>query len=98
MPRTRLYEEHEVTPELRRLYQDLRTSFDLPFVPSIFKLSAAVPEYLKTMWSDLGPVARSREFEAAAKALEEFAQSLTASSGWSFADQERVLAGQRFSA
>lgn len=98
MSLTRLYEEHEVTPELRRLYQDVRLSFDLPFVPSVFKLTAALPEYLKAMWHDLGPVARSREFQMAAKALEEFAHSQLVSQGWSFAEQERVLAGQRFSA
>ena len=97
MPLSRLYEEHEIAPELRHLYRDIRSSFDLPFVPSIFKMAAGAPDYLKLMWSDLGPVARSREFQAAAKALEEFAHSLTVSNGWCFADQERVLARQRFS-
>lgn len=97
MALTRIYEEHEVGPELRRIYSDIRSSFDLPFVPSIFKLFAGTPEYLKLIWDDLAPVARSKDFQVAAKALEEFARSLTVSNGWKFADQEKVLAGQKFS-
>lgn len=97
MSLTRAYEEQEVVPELRRLYSDVRLTFDLPFVPTIFKLTAPIPEYLKAMWSDLGSVARSREFQTAGKGLEEFIHSQTVSNGWCFSDQERVLAGQRFS-
>ncbi|MGI9103775.1 MAG: halocarboxylic acid dehydrogenase DehI family protein [Terriglobales bacterium] len=97
MALTRLYEEHEVTPQLRRLYSDVRSSFDLPFVPSLFKAAAYVPDYLKSMWHDLGPVARSREFHSAGMALEEFTRSLAVSDGWHYSDQERVLAEQKFS-
>jgi hypothetical protein len=97
MPLTRLYEEHELAPELRRLYSEIRCSFDLPFVPSLFKASAGNPEYLKAMWHDLAPVARSREFQAATLALEEFTRSLAVSDGWQFSDQQRVLAEQKFS-
>ena len=97
MALTRLYEEPELAPEFRRIYADIRCSFDLPFVPSLFKASAGVPEYLKAMWHDLGPVARSREFQAAGLALEEFTRSLAVSDGWRFYDQQRVLAEQKFS-
>ncbi len=97
MPLSRLYEENELAPELRRVYQDVRHSFDLPFVPSLFKASAGVPEYLKTVWSDLGPVVRSREFQTAGLALEEFTRSLAVSDGWHFADQQQTLLEQKFS-
>jgi hypothetical protein len=97
MALTRVYEEHELEPELKNLFSDVRASFDLPYVPTIFKVVAAQPAYLKLMWNDLGPVARSREFQAAAKALEEFVRSLVVSGGWRFSDQRRVLAGQKFS-
>jgi hypothetical protein len=97
MALTRLYEEQELAPEFRRIYADIRSSFDLPFVPSLFKASAGVPEYLKAMWHDLGPVARSREFQSAGLALEEFTRSLAVSDGWRFSDQQRVLAEQKFS-
>ncbi|MFB3813659.1 MAG: halocarboxylic acid dehydrogenase DehI family protein [Terriglobales bacterium] len=94
---SRLWEEDEVAPELARLYGDIRSSFDLPFVPSLFKQLAAIPHYLQGMWNDLGPVVRSREFQTADRALEEFTRSLAIAGGWRFSDQQRVLAGQKFS-
>ncbi|HEV2989739.1 MAG TPA: halocarboxylic acid dehydrogenase DehI family protein [Candidatus Angelobacter sp.] len=97
MALTRAYEEHEITPELRRLYGNVRTSFDLPFVPTIFKLVAGIPEYLRKMWEDLGPVARSKEFQAAARAFQELAHSTTVSGGWIFSDQSKILAAEKFS-
>lgn len=97
MALTRAYEEHEVADGLLPVYADARAAFDLPFVPSIFKLAAGAPAYLKLMWSDLAPVARSREFHAASADLEEFARSLAISGGWRFTDQQRILAGQKFS-
>ncbi len=97
MALTRVYEEHEVGPELRKTYQDVRYSLDLPFVPTLFKLVAGTPEYFKNIWDDLGAVARSREFGAASKALTEFIQSLVIAGGWRFSDQQRVLAAQKFS-
>lgn len=97
MSLNRMYEETEVSRDLRRIYGDIRASLDLPWVPSIFKLAAGSPQYLSTMWHDLGPVARSREFQAASKALEEFVRSLAVSDGWQFSAQDRVLAAQKFS-
>lgn len=97
MALTRAYEEHEVTPELRRLYASVRRSFDLPFVPTIFKLFAGMPQYLRRMWDDLDPVVRSREFQSAAEALQELAHSAAVSGGWTFSDQPKVLAADKFS-
>jgi hypothetical protein len=93
----RMYEETDVSRDLRRIYGDIRTSLDLPWVPSIFKLAAGSPQYLTTMWHDLDPVARSQEFQGAAKALEEFVRSLAVSDGWNFSAQDRVLSAQKFS-
>lgn len=94
---TRAYEEHEVTPEIRRIYSNIRTTFDLPFVPTIFKLSAGVPLYLKTIWKDLESVVGSREFETAANAMQEIAHSSAVSGGWKFSDQPGTLAADKFS-
>lgn len=97
MALTRAYEEHEVTPELRRTYCSIRTAFDLPFVPTLFKLSAGIPEYLLKMWDDLGPVVCSKEFQTAAQAFQEIAHSTAVSGGWTFSDQPKVLAAEKFS-
>lgn len=97
MSLARAFEEHEVGPDLRRIYQEARTALDLPFTPTLFKVCAGAPEYLKLMWADLGPVARSKEFHSAAKALGELVRSDAAQGGWRFGDQTRALAGERFS-
>jgi hypothetical protein len=97
MALTRAYEEHEVTPELRRLYGSVRSSFDLPFVPTIFKLFAGIPQYLRKMWDDLDQVVGSKEFQSASQALQELAHSAAVSGGWTFSDQPKVLAADKFS-
>jgi hypothetical protein len=93
---TRAFEEHEVPPDLKRLYADIRSSFDLPFVPTLFKVLAASPEYIKLMWNDMGTLARSKEFHVASRALEEMVRSLVVRGGWRFPDQQRILAAQKF--
>jgi Halocarboxylic acid dehydrogenase DehI len=95
---TRAYEEHEIGSDLRRIYADIRTALDLPYVPTPFKVLAAQPDYLRAVWSDLGDVLRSREFHAASTALEEFCHSEAVSGGWRFSEQRKQLAGQHFSA
>jgi hypothetical protein len=97
MALTRAYEEHEVPPEIRRMYAGIRTGFDLPFVPTVFKLSAGIPQYLKMVWKDLESVVCSREFETAARAFQEIAHSAAISGGWTFSDQPAVLAADKFS-
>ena len=97
MALTRAYEENEVPPEIRRMYSSIRSALDLPFVPTIFKLSAGIPEYLKVLWKDLETVVASREFETAARALQEIAHSAAVSGGWTFSDQPAVLAADKFS-
>jgi len=97
MALTRAYEEHEVPPEIRRLYGSIRSSFDLPFVPVVFKLAAGVPQYLKGFWKDLEQVSCSKEFQSAAGAFQEIAHSAAVSGGWTFTDPPRVLAGDKFS-
>jgi hypothetical protein len=97
MALTRAYEEHEVPSEIRRMYGSIRTAFDLPFVPTIFKLTAGIPQYLKIVWKDLESVVASREFETAARAFQEIAHSTSISGGWTFSDQPGVLAADKFS-
>src|SRR5579859_3915891 len=94
---SRAFEEHEVAPELRRLYADVQSGFDQPFVPTIFKLLPVVPSYLKLMWKDLNAVACSREFQAATQAFQEIAHSAAVQGGWTFSDQPQVLAADKFS-
>jgi hypothetical protein len=98
MALTRAYEENEVSPEIARVYGDIRDALDLPFVPTLFKLSAGVPEYLRVAWADLDAVARSQEFEFAACTLQEHVRALVVSGGWAFPDHENAIAAQKFDA
>lgn len=93
----RAYEEQEVPPEMRRIFGEIRNAFDLPFVPTIFKILSALPQYLKPIWKDLCPVVCSREFQSAAQAYRELAHSAAVSGGWTFTDQAHVLAAEKFS-
>jgi hypothetical protein len=93
----RAFEEHEVGPDIRRIYSEVRANFDLPFVPTMFKVLAGEPEYFKLMWRDLGPVAASKEFHQASAALDEYIRSEAISGGWRFSDQQRTLAEQKVS-
>jgi hypothetical protein len=97
MALSRAYEEHEVTPEIRRMYASIRSGLDLPFVPTGFKLSAGIPPYLKLVWKDLESVVCSREFDTASRAYQEIAHSAAISGGWTFSDQPGVLAADKFS-
>lgn len=98
MALARVLEESDVSPEVRRIYADVRKSFDLPLVPTMLKVSACVPDYLRVIWSDLAESVRSREFQAATQALEEFACSQVLNGDWRMHDQHKALAGQGFSA
>ena len=97
MSLTRTFEDNEVGPEVERVFADIRAGFDLPFVPTPFRVLAGIPEYLRLMWNDLGHVAASREFRSAVVALQEFVRSEAITGGWCFAGQERVLAEQKIS-
>jgi len=93
----RAFEENEVGAELRRVYAEMRSNFDLPFVPTMFKNLAASPPYLKGMWHQLGPIALSQEFHAASDTLEGFVRVQALGGGWRLRDQERMLAEQKVS-
>lgn len=97
MPLNRIYEEREVSSETAHIYGDIRSAFDLPYVPSLFKMLAGCPEYLRLAWRDLEPVVSSREFSTTANAMEEFIRSRAISGGWRLGEQERLLAGQKVS-
>lgn len=97
MPLTRIYEEREVSSEAARIYSEIRSAFDLPFVPSLFKVLAGCPEYLRLVWKDLESVVSSREFDTSAAAMDEFIRSRAISGGWRLGEQEKLLAGQKVS-
>ena len=97
MSLTRALEVNEVAPDIRPIYEEIRSALDLPFVPTLFKVAAAHPKYLREMWEDLFEVACSREFHAAADVLTQFVNAQVIGTNWRFSNQERSLAAQKFS-
>lgn len=97
MSLTRAYEANELAPDLQPIYEEVRAAFDLPFVPTIFKVAAGNPRYLREMWEDLYEVACSREFHAAADVLGQFVMGHVVGTNWRFSNQERLLSAQKFS-
>lgn len=97
MPLTRVIEESEAFPVARRIFSEVRAAFDLPYVPTLFKVLAGNPNYLQAAWSDLGPVVTSREFLNSANAMLEFVRSEAITGAWRLGDQERLLASQKIS-
>lgn len=97
MSLSKIHEENDVSSDAARIYGDIRAAFDLPYVPSFFKILAGCPEYLRLLWKDLESVAASREFGTAAAAMEEFIRSRAISGGWRLGDQEKLLANQKVS-
>ncbi len=62
----RALEVNELAPDVRPIYDEVRSAFDLPYVPTIFKAAAGNSTYLREMWDDLYEVACSKEFHDAA--------------------------------
>jgi len=94
---TRAWEENDVSRDIKRIFMDARSALNLPYVPTLFKVLANSPDYLKVAWDDLAPVVRSKEFHAAGLALEEYIYSMVMAGGWRFNEQRRELQDQRFS-
>jgi len=97
MPLVRALELNEVTPDLRPVYDQIRHSLDIPYVPTIFKVAAGNSAYLREVWDDLYDVACSKEFHAAAETLAQFVSGRVISTDWQLSNQERLLAAQKFS-
>lgn len=46
-----LIEEHQASPELKHLYQEIKSHFNLDFVPNVYKAMAIQgPEAMQMMW------------------------------------------------
>jgi alkylhydroperoxidase family enzyme len=48
-PRIRILQEGQAEGELAELYQSLRETFGMPFVPDVFKLASIRPDLLRVL-------------------------------------------------
>lgn len=61
--------EDQADEATRAVYQDIRRSLRVPFVNFIFRVLANEPAFFHPAWQRLGPLCRTRAFEAAADRL-----------------------------
>lgn len=67
--RPRFIRESEATGAIAGVYQDIRQTLGLPFVPAPFLVYAAVPKFLELHWAALRPLAQTPEFFALAERI-----------------------------
>jgi len=65
--------EEEATGDIKGIFEDLKKTFRVPFVSSVFRELAARPDYLSVAWRQLHTNAQTAYFERSADELREFA-------------------------
>lgn len=66
-------EEAEATDEVKALYEDIESTFGLPFVNTDYKTMANWPGFLKLAWEDIKIIMNSPHFSEGKTAMLEFA-------------------------
>lgn len=102
MPRTPLsqtdpipvmVEEHHALDDLDALYDDTKTTLQLPFVNSDYKAMARWPNYLALAWGDLKPHVDSEPYNRVRRTIHEQAVAIAEHLPYPyFVDQVRALA------
>ena len=69
MPTVKLIEEDEASPQVAAIYADIKTTFGLPFVPSLFKAMAHYPAYLEATWNRYKAIMLSGQLDRRTKEI-----------------------------
>ncbi|MBI2677154.1 MAG: hypothetical protein HYX28_00050 [Candidatus Koribacter versatilis] len=64
--RPKVVKEQEATGSTASLYQEIRQSLGLPYVPVPFQIFAAIPRFLELHWASMRPLVATEEFFALA--------------------------------
>lgn len=62
MIKTNPISENEASPQVKEIFADIKSVFDIDFVPFYFQIIAAVPTFLTELWTELRPVVHSADF------------------------------------
>jgi len=60
--RLKLVTEAEASGRTRKIFDEVRQSFGVPVVPSLYQAYAVVPEFLETHWEAFRPAVQARQF------------------------------------
>jgi len=50
MPMVKLIAEEEATGRVKEIYEEIKTTYGIPFVPNAYKAMAVYPEFLEAEW------------------------------------------------
>lgn len=69
--------EKDVSPEAKAIYEDIKKTLGIPFVPNLFKVMGSNPEYLGATWNQFKVVMGPGELTRREKELVALAVSAT---------------------
>lgn len=65
----RLMDENQATGRVREIFEDIKETFGLPFVPQVFRAIGAKPEQLEAVWTQVKGLFGSGVLDVKTKAL-----------------------------
>jgi AhpD family alkylhydroperoxidase len=77
MPTVKLITEEEATGPVQEIYDDIKKTYGLSFVPNAYKAMAVYPEFLEAQWRKIKALRASRELSAREKEFVALAVSAT---------------------
>lgn len=82
MPTVKLITEEEATGRVKEIYDDIKKTYGMPFVPNAYKAMALYPELLEAQWRKIKALRAGRELSAREKELVALAVSATNGCGY----------------
>lgn len=77
MPTVKLIAEEEATGRVKEIYDDIKKTYGMPFVPNAYKAMALYPELLEAQWRKIKALRAGKELSAREKELVALAVSAT---------------------
>ncbi|PIQ83064.1 MAG: hypothetical protein COV76_00550 [Candidatus Omnitrophica bacterium CG11_big_fil_rev_8_21_14_0_20_64_10] len=71
----RLVEEKEAAGSIKKIFEEVKRTLQLPFVPKIFRALAAAPDRLEAVWGELREQVGSGHLDLRSKGVAAFAVS-----------------------
>lgn len=77
MPTVKLITEKEATGRVKEIYDDIKKTYGMPFVPNAYKAMAVFPELLEAQWGKIKALRAGKELSAREKEFVALAVSAT---------------------
>ena len=82
MPTVKLISEEDAAGRVQEIYDDIKNTYGMPFVPNAYKAMAVYPEFLEAQWRTIKALRTARELSAREKELIALAVSATNGCGY----------------